>query len=388
MKVLQNKTNHNNCKIKCILLLILSLGLIFVISAQENIEHTRRELEKTKEKLRALQEKIASLEKEETGVLKRIEAYAEKINLTKKMIRELKILQKNKENEIVAVTNQIIQTQKQIEARRSDLQNVLISYYKQRKIYPIEVILSNRSLVDVYKKFVYLRIIAEDRRATIQTLTKLRNDLELQQRQLEKAKNELMRLKQMRETEEANLKDAQALETKVLNKVRSEKEQNQMLQKELKTAMEKLEKLIAEMEMKRKERKLPPGTHFLEIMKGKLPWPYYGTVISGFGSVEDPKYKTKIRNTGIDIKCPVGADVRAIADGRVVYADRFMGYGNLVILDHSDGYYTLYSNLAEMTCSVGMNLKQGEVVGKSKDILHFELRREGKAVDPLPWLTQ
>ncbi len=370
------------------LLVFLILGLVFVVLAQENIEQTRRELEKTKEKLRALQEKIAALEKEESGVLKRIEAFAEKINLTKKMIRDLKILQKNKENEIVAVTNQILQTQKQIEARRADLQHVLVSYYKQRKIYPLEIILSHRSIVDVYKKFVYLRIIAEDRKTTIQTLSKLKDDLQLQQKQLEKAKNELIRLKQMREAEEANLKDAQLLETKVLNKVRSEKEQNRILENELKTAMGKLEKLIAEMEMKRKERKLPPGTHFFEIMKGKLPWPYYGAVVSGFGSVEDPKYKTKIRNTGIDIKCPVGADVRAIADGRVVYAERFMGYGNLVILDHGDGYYTLYSNLAEMTCSVGMNLKQGEVLGKSKDILHFELRREGKAVDPLPWLSQ
>jgi murein DD-endopeptidase MepM/ murein hydrolase activator NlpD len=64
-----------------------------------------------------------------------------------------------------------------------------------------------------------------------------------------------------------------------------------------------------------------------------------------------------------------------------------MGYGNMVILDHGDGYYSLYSNLSDMSATVGEDVEQSEVVGSSTDILHFELRSEGKPVDPLLWLN-
>jgi septal ring factor EnvC (AmiA/AmiB activator) len=80
------------------------------------------------------------------------------------------------------------------------------------------------------------------------------------------------------------------------------------------------------------------------------------------------------------------ASAAAVADGRVVYADRFLGYGVLVILDHSSGYYTLYGNLSEPSVTVGTHLDAGTAVGRVDDYLHFEIRRQGQPLDPLPWL--
>ncbi|MBS4016113.1 MAG: peptidoglycan DD-metalloendopeptidase family protein [Candidatus Latescibacteria bacterium] len=358
------------------------------ISAQENIDASRQELEKIQQQLKNVQTKINNLEKEETGVLKRIDAYDEKIGLTKKLIRELESARKSKESEITKVSQQIRETEKNINNRQSDLENLLVSYYKTNRILPLELLISEQSFARLYQKTVYMRIIAQDRKSRINEFRSLKSSLELQRRQLTSAKQELQRLRTEREKEQKNLADLQNLEKKVLNRVKNEKSQNISLEQELKTAAVKLEKLIAELEAKRRERKLAPGTHYLEIMKGKLPWPYYGTVVSKFGSQEDPKYKTKIKNTGIHIKTPANASIKAIANGRVVYADRFMGYGNMLILDHSDGYYSLYSNLSEFTSSVGMNVQQGEIVGRAKDMLHFELRCEGKSVDPLLWLSR
>jgi septal ring factor EnvC (AmiA/AmiB activator) len=370
-------------------IVIVMFGLIaFKIWAQENIDQSRKELEKIQEQLRSVQAKINNLEKEETGVLKRIDAYDEKIDLTKKLVLQLETSRKTKETEIARVSQQIQTTEKNIKNRSSDLENLLVSLYKTNQILPLEMLISEKSFAQLYQKAVYIRIIAQDRKSRIQEFKQLKDNLDLQYKQLTAAKQELQRLKNEREKERKNLADLQTLEKKVLNKVKTEKTQNISLEQELKTAAAKLEKLIADLEAKRRARKLPPGTHYLEIMKGKLPWPYNGQVISIFGSKEDPKYKTTVKNTGIDIKTPANANIKAIANGRIVYADRFMGYGNMLILDHSDGYYSLYSNLSEFTGSVGMNMQQGEVVGKSKDILHFELRCEGKSVDPLLWLSR
>jgi septal ring factor EnvC (AmiA/AmiB activator) len=377
------KTILSFLRLICVILFIYALTF-----AQENIESSRRELEKTQEKLRAVQSKIDDLGKEEKGVLKRIEAYDEKIVLSKKYIQDLTKAQKLKQNEINIVSGQIRTTQSQIIARQIDLEKMLVNYYKEQRIYPIEVLLSNKSMADVYKKSVYLRVIAQDRKRMIKEFSGFKQNLEFQQKKLITANLQLAQYKQQREQERNNLNNLQGVENKILGKVRNEKTQNLTMEEELKAAAAKLEKLITELETRRRERKLAPDTHYLEIMKGKLPWPYYGEVVARFGTKEDPKYNTKIKNTGIDIKTPNNAGIKAIAKGRVVYADRFMGYGNMIILDHSDGFYSLYSNLSEMDCSVGTNVEQADIIGNSKDILHFELRSEGKPVDPQLWLSR
>ncbi len=367
---------------------LICISFFYLLFAEQNIEDSRKELEKTQERIKAIQAKIDVLDKQESGVLNKIDAFEEKINLTQKLVRNLDQAQKSKSREITNVNRKINETQTTIIRGRSNLEKILVGYYKMKRIYPLEVLLSQKSIGQVYQKSVYLRIIGRDFQSQIKKYNRLKKDFELQQNQLIAAEKELLRLKNQRESERNNLRDAQALEKKILSKVRNEKTENKKMENDLKNAAAKLEKLIAGLEKQRRERKLAPGTHYLEIMKGKLPWPYYGEVIAHFGSQIDPKYKTKINNTGIDIKTPVDANIKAIANGKIVYADRFMGYGNMTIIDHNEGYYSLYSNLSELVGSVGMTVTQGEVVGKSRESLHFELRCEGRSVDPLLWLSR
>ncbi len=120
--------------------------------------------------------------------------------------------------------------------------------------------------------------------------------------------------------------------------------------------------------------------------KGSLPWPLHGRIIATFGSKLHPRYKTKTSNLGIDIRAAPSSPVRAVADGRVAYADQFLGYGNLVIVDHGGGFYTLYANLTEMTARVGNEVTAGTRLGAAGDYLHFEIRKDGKPVNPMDWL--
>jgi len=144
---------------------------------------------------------------------------------------------------------------------------------------------------------------------------------------------------------------------------------------------------------------LPPAfpgaalhTGFAEL-RGRLPHPVNGRVEVGFGRVVDPRWSTVTVQKGLDIRAPAGTEVRAIAPGRVAHAGWFKGYGNLVIVDHGDGYHTLVAHLASMSTAMGEEVQAGTLLGTVGDTgslkgpyLYFEIREKGRSVDPRSWL--
>ncbi|RKX70886.1 peptidase M23, partial [candidate division TA06 bacterium] len=155
----------------------------------------------------------------------------------------------------------------------------------------------------------------------------------------------------------------------------------------------KLQRIIQELETQRKKQKVKEKSYFGKLQK-KLPWPIMGKVVSKYGRKKHPKYHTSTKNNGIDIKAPYNTPVAAVSYGEVAYADKFLGYGNVILIDHYGGYYTLYAHLSTMDVQVKDKVYQGEVIGRVGDtgslkgsILHFEIRVNGKTVNPLNWLV-
>jgi murein DD-endopeptidase MepM/ murein hydrolase activator NlpD len=138
---------------------------------------------------------------------------------------------------------------------------------------------------------------------------------------------------------------------------------------------------------------LPAGPDPLRL-KGVLPWPAAGKVIQGFGPRRHPRFGTVVPHNGVAIGAPMGADVRAVADGKVVFADWFQGYGRTVIVDHGGGIMSVLSHLSAVIVEVGQPVVQGQMVGLVGDSgslegarLYFELRRDGAPENPLGWLS-
>jgi len=129
-------------------------------------------------------------------------------------------------------------------------------------------------------------------------------------------------------------------------------------------------------------------------LRGRLPHPAEGPIEVGFGKVVNPKFNTVTVQKGIDIGAPKGAPVRAVAPGRVAHAGWFRGYGNLVIVDHGDGYHTLVAHLESMSTAMGEEVEPGALLGTVGDTgslkgpyLYFEVREKGRPVDPRAWLA-
>lgn len=127
----------------------------------------------------------------------------------------------------------------------------------------------------------------------------------------------------------------------------------------------------------------------IETLRGRLPWPVRGKIVAGFGASDNADQS----NQGVLIAASIGQQVRAVAHGRVVYADWLRGYGLLLIVDHGDGYLSLYGGDETLLKDVGDWVDAGDVIATSGDSggrktpgLYFELRHQRKPLDPMRWL--
>jgi septal ring factor EnvC (AmiA/AmiB activator) len=124
----------------------------------------------------------------------------------------------------------------------------------------------------------------------------------------------------------------------------------------------------------------------------RIPWPVRGKIIREFGE-EAKGNNTTIISNGIDIAVAEGTPVKAVDDGEVVFSDRYGGQGKLIIIDHKNGFFSVYAYNSELSVSKGAQVKKGQVVAKSgktgsasQASLHFELRKDGRAVNPMNYL--
>ncbi|HJW14033.1 MAG TPA: peptidoglycan DD-metalloendopeptidase family protein [Thermoanaerobaculia bacterium] len=137
----------------------------------------------------------------------------------------------------------------------------------------------------------------------------------------------------------------------------------------------------------------PDASGGIRPWKGVLDWPARGTLIETFGRHRHPKFDAWTISSGIALSMPAGTPVRAVYSGRAVYAQWLAEYGNLVILDHGDGVFTLYAWLQSVAVQAGGYVAAGAAVGaagwgpgRDEPGLYFEVRDHQKANDPVAWL--
>ena len=136
-------------------------------------------------------------------------------------------------------------------------------------------------------------------------------------------------------------------------------------------------------------------TKSFNTLRGQLPWPASGRVISKFGKQWNAKLKTTTDNPGIDIKGKPGSAIRSVLNGVVTTITYIRGYGTTVIIDHGGGFYTVYSHVTNIQTHVDSEVRSGDVIaymGDSGSIngskLHFEIWGKGQKLNPEKWLAK
>jgi len=253
------------------------------------------------------------------------------------------------------------------------------------------------------------RAIVDLARVTQQDLARLirfdetAEQLATRQAGIARARQELLGLRTAAERERAQITAQAERRRSLLQDVREDRAAHERLAGELADASRRLEALVRTLARRAPTRRViakpgeparPSGPVVgLGLRRGQLPWPVGGRVVAEFGREVHPRFGTETMRTGIEIDAPEGTPIRAVAPGTVAYRGWLKGYGNLVVLDHGDGYHTLYAYASAVLVDEGEAVREGAViarVGESGSVdgprLHFEVRAQSRAEDPRLWL--
>lgn len=348
-----------------------------ITQRKKDIGEIRKELSITRKKEREIRGKESSI----LGHLHSLES-----ELYKKE-RELKQM----EGQLAKIRERLRQTRDQIttlnaglERTRGELHARLTALYKMGRTSPETLLLTSQSFPDLLRIDKYFRVILDSDALLLQTfqdqvalkeqyheeLTKDQTQWERNISEVERKKSEIQGIR----------KEKQIL----LKSIQNQKVVYQKLIRELEERAKNLQALIQKLE--KEKSLLSYGKSKPDQFKGKLSPPVHGKVLSLF--------KEKGQN-GIEIQAPMGAEIRAVLPGKVLYADWFKGFGNIVIIDHGDHVFTVLGYCSQLLKKEGEEVTQGEVValvGSAGSLrgpsLYFEIRHQGKAQNPIDWISQ
>jgi septal ring factor EnvC (AmiA/AmiB activator) len=177
---------------------------------------------------------------------------------------------------------------------------------------------------------------------------------------------------------------------RLLDSIRSDRVKHQEALGELEGASREIGRLVTEL-----GRDAPAPRLNVEKFRGLLDWPSPGKVAIPYGPRIHPRFKTTVPHPGVELQANEGDDIRAVFDGRVLYASNLQGYGLTAILDHGGGVVSIYAHASVLLVSKGQDVGRGERIGKVGDSgsiegpgLYFEIRESGKPVDPGVWLRR
>jgi septal ring factor EnvC (AmiA/AmiB activator) len=368
--------------------LLLTIGLMLgaVASADEQQE---QELDNLKRSISSLEKTLEDRGKERTSLqseLKKVELEASKINSNMRRLRS-KI---NKlEDQLKDLSSQERDLQLGIRGQSAAIVEQIAAAYKLGNQEPLKLLLNQEDPQKIARVFKYYDYFLQARSEKIKRYKKDVGELEAV---IADIKNQKQRLTQSRAELESD-------KTKLARQAKKRKKTLSNLQSSLRTDKKKLSKLNKERgkleelldAVKRAAAELPLPSNYESFVsrKGQLSWPLKGRVAHGFGS----RRSGELRWEGWLIGAKAGDEVKAVHQGRVVFSNYLRGFGLLVIVDHSDGFLTLYAHNQELLKDIGDWVQSNEILsragdtgGLDKPALYFEIRKNGNPADPKSWL--
>ena len=407
------------CPLPRIFFFILFLLFALPATAQKTereIKQKENELQKLRSDIQAYEKKLRESDKKEKVTLEHLDNLERQSILIRQLIQKLREEELGMTAEIDTAKTTIAGLEGQLQFLKSHYANYVCSVYKHGRVYDLELLFSSQSINQLSIRIQYLKRFSEQRAKDLKEIDENKVILEQKNEQLQGKLQSERQLLIEKTREEENLKRTFSQRQTVLKKIRKNKKTYQKELNRKMGAFQQIEKLIADLiekEQIRKERELAEAREREQVksipsptlkpvelktsfaqQRGKLRWPVtHGSVQSRFGNQIHPVLKTVTQNTGIDIATPVGSDVLAVADGEVAVLSFIPGFGNVLILNHYNGYRTVYAHLSDVSVTESQRITEGTVIAKSGDtvagaILHFEIWKEREKQNPEWWLAK
>lgn len=386
------------------------LAILVVVPAaaqtrrEDPLQAEQRKLQQTQKQLKEERERAAAARARETSLLAELEEIERRLAAKQRDVARLEARIKKAQNDVQMFRGEISRLERQRAGQMNALAGRLrVMYRVHAQGGALPVILSGDDPVTRAVAVRHLASLAALDARLIQEYRVTSDRLADRKGKEEAQQQELAGLHEDAKREQAEVDREVAKRRVILAKVRDERAYHERMVGELTEASHRLEAFIRELQAK--QRKLarvpppkggiePPGVGF-GALKGRLPWPTEGRIVTGFGAQVHPRFGTRTFRNGVDIEAAVGREVLAVHGGHVIYTGWFKGYGNLIIVDHGNEYYTLYAHIADIEAKEGDDVRQGQRIGTVGDTgslagprLYFEVRYQGRPQDPEQWLRQ
>jgi len=384
-------SRENRTKAFC---LILTLILSRPVFAQQDLSEFEKRLTKINETIQTLRAKIQEEAKKKSTLLSQLDRISFNKKLLKSELDLYDVQMEKTSQELSSIKKNIAGLKEKLQREQQAIEKTLVTLYKFGKFDFLQFLLEAENMSALFSESKNLSFLARYQQEVISDYLKTLSELRTAEEAQESKRAEYGQLIQEADRKKKEL-EAQEAENKALVQQIQKNikifeqaldEQNERA-KHLQSLMDKL----ASQEIVLPFRFVP----FYE-KKGKLPWPIAGKIITRFGLERHPQFNTVTMNNGIEIfPKQENTIVHSIHPGKVVYADYFQGYGNLLIIDHGMNYYSLYGHCADFKVNKGDFIREEQaiaVVGDSGSLkglsLYLEIRYKTKPLDPLQWLKR
>ncbi|AIR64574.1 murein hydrolase activator EnvC [Cedecea neteri] len=381
-----------------------------------------------KQQLQSIQQDIAAKERavrqqqqQRSVLLAQLKAQEEAISAASRKLRETQNTLADLNNQIATLNNSLAKLQKQQATQERNLAAQLDAAFRQGQHTGIQLILSGEESQRGQRLQAYFGYLNAARQQTIEELKQTKAEAAQQKIELESKQSEQQTLLYDQQAQQAKLESARNERKKTLAGLESSIQQDQQKLSEMRQNQARLQNQIARAEAAAKaraereareaeqvrnkqqeasnkgttykptesERSLMSRTGGLGAPRGQAYWPVRGSLLHRYGE----QLQGELRWKGIVIAASEGTEVKAIADGRVILADWLQGYGLVVVIEHGKGDMSLYGYNQSALVSVGTQVRAGQPIalvgssgGQGRPSLYFEIRRQGQAVNPQPWL--
>lgn len=373
--------------------LLLALPLLFPLFG-EAVAGERAEKEA---ELAQLRQRIAVLQRELETARGRYDAQRQELRRTERQIGSIS-------RKLRQLTSELGKTQakmSELRKRAKELQELVASqrnylagqirasYAMGRQEY-MKILLNQENPSTVGRVITYYDYLNKARTRRIETLSNNLRELDHVHSEMEAENLRLTALREERAEEKSQLEASRKKREMALRQLKMQLEDKDVYLSGMRRDEQELKRLIRALSDALEDIPAEPGNRKPFVaLKGKLAWPTRGPLLTSYGS---PRRLGKLTWQGVNIGASSGQGVHSVSHGRVAFADWLRGYGLLIIIDHGDGYMSLYGHNQSLYKETGDWVETGEIIatvgdsgGQENSGLYFEIRKDGQPTDPVRW---
>ena len=374
-----------------ILRLWLAVAMLAVVTpALAEQQVTPGQIEDLKEEIADIDEWLADAEEDRSSLEQQLSGLEQEIGRLTRERRELRQQAREQQQRLTKLGKEETELTRVLESQRDSLKKQIRAAWMEGDAPAVKVLLNEIDPDKVARTMTYYEYLSRDTIDRLEAFAANLRQLKETQKQVKAGRMRLAELEENVADRQQKLSSSKKEREQTLAALKTDISNRLSEREELEEDRKRLEKLLREVEEAIANIPTPNESDPFGSLKNKLPWPAEGKVVRNFG---DSYASGKLKHNGLLINTAEEGDVKAVHYGRVVFANWLRGFGLITILDHGDGYMTLYGHSSSLFTSPGDWVEAGEAIaqagrtgGTNDPAVYFEVRHNGKPDNPRRWL--